>query len=74
LVEVIGEALVGPIHPFVVSPKTTQQANAVLSACAYHRVGLSVVNEPPESGATIGSDDVDVVLLLGPLFGGFAPP
>jgi hypothetical protein len=41
----------------------------VLNACAYHRVGLSVVSELPESGATSGSDDVDVVLFLGPLVG-----
>jgi len=60
LVEAVGETFVGTLHPFVVSPRTPEQVKAVLSLCAYHRVGLSVVCERPVSDG----DDVDVVLTL----------
>lgn len=73
LVEAIGEAFVGTAHPFVVSAETPEQVNAVLSICAYHRLGLSVAAERPASSAEFASGDVDVVLLLSTLAGACAP-
>jgi len=69
LVQAVGEVFVGGLHPFVVSPRTPQQVEAVLRVCAHHRLGLSVVGGLAMAGAKSACGDVDVVLSLDTLIG-----
>jgi hypothetical protein len=64
LVEAVGEAFVSELHPFVVSPTTPQQVEAVLHVCAHHRLAFSAVSGPSMAGAPSTCADVDVVLSL----------
>jgi hypothetical protein len=64
LVEAVGEAFVSELHPFVVSPTTPRQLEAVLRVCAHHRLAFSAVSRPSLAGAASTCADVDVVLSL----------
>ncbi len=74
LIDAVGEGLVGALPPFVVSPRTPQQVEAVLRVCAHHRLALSVVSRPTTYGAGFACRDVDVVLSLGTLIDECALP